>query len=128
MFHLRLLHHDMIDRIPKNNSDKSSHPEVFCKNGVLKNFAKFTRKHLCQSLFFNKVATLLKKILWHRCLLVNFAKFLRILFLQNTSDGCFSSDTSSSLKRFKKFSERAKGNIWQIPLLQSYRMQAWLTL
>ena len=29
---------------------------VFCKKGVLKNFAKFTGKHLCQSLFFNKVA------------------------------------------------------------------------
>ena len=26
--------------------------------GVLKNFAKFTGKHLCQSLFFNKVAGL----------------------------------------------------------------------
>ena len=26
-------------------------PEVFCKKGVLKNFAKFTGKHLCQSLF-----------------------------------------------------------------------------
>ena len=34
----------------------SSRPEVFCKNGVLKNFAKFTGKHLCKSLFFNKVA------------------------------------------------------------------------
>ena len=31
-------------------------PEVFCKKSVLKNFAKFTRKHLCQRLFFNKVA------------------------------------------------------------------------
>ena len=30
--------------------------EVFCKKGVLQNFAKFTVKHLCQSLFFNKVA------------------------------------------------------------------------
>ena len=37
-------------------SFKSSCPEVFCKKGVLKNFAKFTGKHLCQSLFFNKVA------------------------------------------------------------------------
>ena len=27
-------------------------PEVFCKEGVLRNFAKFTRKHLCQHLFF----------------------------------------------------------------------------
>ena len=26
------------------------------KKGVLKNFAKLTGEHLCQSLFFNKVA------------------------------------------------------------------------
>ena len=31
-------------------------PEVFYIKGVLKNFAKFTGKHLFQSLFFNKVA------------------------------------------------------------------------
>ena len=31
-------------------------PEVFFKKGVLKNFANFTGKHLCWSLFFNKVA------------------------------------------------------------------------
>ena len=31
---------------------------VFCKKGVLRNFAKFTGKHLCQSLFLNKVASL----------------------------------------------------------------------
>ena len=36
----------------------SSRPEVFCRKGVLSNFAKFTGKHLCQSLFFNKVADL----------------------------------------------------------------------
>ena len=35
---------------------RSSRPEVFCKKGVLRNFTKFTGKHLCQSLFFNKVA------------------------------------------------------------------------
>ena len=29
---------------------KRSHPEVFCKIGVLKNFAKFRGKHLCQAL------------------------------------------------------------------------------
>ena len=33
-------------------------PEVFCKKGVLRNFTKFTGKHLCQSLFFNKVTDL----------------------------------------------------------------------
>ena len=58
---------------------------MFCKKGVLRNSAKFTGKHLCQSLYFNKVAgfrpvTLLKKRLWHRCFPVNFAKFLRTPF------------------------------------------------
>ena len=33
----------------------SSRPEVFLKKGVLRNFTKFTRKHLYRSLFFNKV-------------------------------------------------------------------------
>ena len=35
---------------------RSTRPEVFCKKGFLRNFAKFTGKNLCQSLFFNKVA------------------------------------------------------------------------
>ena len=35
---------------------RSSRSEVFCKNGVLKNFAKFTGKKLCQNLFFNNDA------------------------------------------------------------------------
>ena len=38
----------------KDFPDRSSC--VFCKKGVLRNFAKFTGKHLCPSLFFNKVA------------------------------------------------------------------------
>ena len=33
-------------------------PGVFIGKGVLRNFAKLTGKHLCQSLFFNKVAGL----------------------------------------------------------------------
>ena len=37
---------------------RSSRPEVFYKEGVLRNFAKVTEKHLCQSLFFNKVTGL----------------------------------------------------------------------
>ena len=65
-----------------------SHHRCSVRIGVLRNFAKFTRKHLCQSHFFNKVAdlqaTLLKKWLWHRCFPVNFAEFLRTPFLQNT--------------------------------------------
>ena len=41
--------------LPRSRSSRS---EVFCKKRVLRNFAKFTGKHLCQSLFFNKVAGL----------------------------------------------------------------------
>ena len=35
---------------------RSSRLEVFCKKGVLRNFAKFTGKHLCQSPFIKKEA------------------------------------------------------------------------
>ena len=35
--------------------------EVFCEKGVLRNFAKFTGIHLCQSIFLNKVAGLRPK-------------------------------------------------------------------
>ena len=36
----------------------SSRPEVFCKKGVLRNFAKITGNQPCQSLFFKEVADL----------------------------------------------------------------------
>ena len=78
---------------------RSSHRRCSLKKGVLRNFAKFSRKHRCLSLFFNKVsglakftrkhlcqslrpATLLKRRLWHRCFPVNFAKFLGTPFLK----------------------------------------------
>ena len=57
----------------------SSRAEVFCKKGVLKNFAKFTGKHLRWSLFIIKFLTLFKT-LWRRSFPVNFAKFLKIPF------------------------------------------------
>ena len=65
-------------------------PELFYKKGVLNNFAKFTGRHLWQSLFFKKVtglrpaSLLIQKKIWHRCFPVNSAKFSRPLFLQNT--------------------------------------------
>ena len=66
---------------------RSSRPEMLCKKGVLRKFAKFTGQHLCQSLFFNKFAglrpaTLLKKRPWHRWFPVNFVKFLRTPFFK----------------------------------------------
>ena len=62
---------------------RSSRPEVFCKKGVLKHFAKFTGKHLCHSLFFNKVPGLpMSKWDFSKatCFPVNFVKFLRSQF------------------------------------------------
>ena len=51
--------------------EQSSLRVVYIKKSFLKNFAKFTGKHLCQRLFLNNVAglspaTLLRKRLWHR--------------------------------------------------------------
>ena len=74
--------------------NRSSYRRCSVKKVLLKNFTKFTGKHLYQSLFFNKVAglrpaTLLKKRLWHRCFPVNFVKFLRTSFLHNTSGRLF---------------------------------------
>ena len=53
-----------------------------------------SQENTCARVFFNKVegfrpATLLKKRLWHRCLLANFAKILKTLFLQSSCDNCF---------------------------------------
>ena len=64
-------HNLIINNTMLSLSFRSSCPGVFCKEGVLRNFVKFTRKHLCQSLF----------IFLERCFPVNFAKFLRTPFL-----------------------------------------------
>ena len=56
------------DRIlRKFKNYRGSRPELFCKKGVLRNFTKFTKKHLCQRV-------------WHRWFPVNFVKFLRTTF------------------------------------------------
>ena len=54
-----------------HNLYRSIHPEVFYKKGVLRNFAKFTGKHLCQSLSFNKVAglLLLLRLVWWKAVI-----------------------------------------------------------
>ena len=56
------------------------------KKGVLRNFIKFTGKHLCQSLCLNKVAgirpaTFLKKRLWDTYFPVNFCEISKNTFL-----------------------------------------------
>ena len=73
-----------LNQLPKVLHAKPNKIQKQLSGGVFRNFAKFTGKHLCQSLFFIKVAglrpvTILKKRLWHRCFLVNFANILRTL-------------------------------------------------
>ena len=68
-----------------------SHGRCSVTKGVFRNFAKFTRKHLRQSLFFNKVAgcesvrhaTLLKKRLV-QVFSCQFCEIFKSTFLQNT--------------------------------------------
>ena len=65
------------------NTSRSIRSQMSFKIGVLKNFAIFTGKHQCWSLFFNKVACLqafIKKRLQHWCFRVNIAKFFRTAF------------------------------------------------
>ena len=57
----------------------SSHQRCSVKKGVLKNFTKFTGKHLARP------STLLNKRLQHRCFPKNFVKLSRTTFIQNTS-------------------------------------------
>ena len=83
------LQNETVRRITK----RSNRREVFCKKVDLKNFTKFTWKHLCWGFFF-KVAglrpeTLLKKRPQHRCFQVHFVEFFKITFLKKPSGGLF---------------------------------------
>ena len=82
---------------------RSSHERCSRKKGVLRNFPKLTGQHLCQSLFFNKVAdlrpaTLLEKRPQHRCFPVNFVKFLGTYLLQSISGRLLLNGEISKLK------------------------------
>ena len=86
--------YDLLHNKEANNSKKycQKQPQgLFYKKNVLKNFAKFTGKQLCQGLLFNKVAGLgvLKKKHGNMCFPVILTKFLRATFLQNTSGWVF---------------------------------------
>ena len=69
-------------------TSRSSRLEMLCRKDVLRNFAKFTGKHLCQSLFLIKLHVLglnfFQKRLCYKCFPVNFPKFLRRPFFYRT--------------------------------------------
>ena len=71
--------------------NKSSHSQMFFRIDVLRNFAIFTGKHLCQGLFGLRLYQKEIPTQFHS-FSVNIAKFVRTPFLQNTSNGCFCHD------------------------------------
>ena len=68
-----------------NLTFRSTHKGCSLRNSVLRNFAKFTGKQLCQCLFSNKVAgqpaILFKKWLLYWCFHPNVLEFLKTSFL-----------------------------------------------
>ena len=69
------------------NKGRSSHQRCSVNKKVLLETSQNSQKNTCARVFFDqdRLATLLKRRLWHMCTHVNFAKFLKTLFLQNTS-------------------------------------------
>ena len=108
--------------------------EVFSMKSVLKDFVKFTGKHLCRSLFLNEVAglrpaTSLKNRLLHICFTVNFAKCLRTPFLRNTSGRLLLKThmiTTSFTKRYFQYSHYYKVSI--VLHYRHFRRQAQLNV
>ena len=68
----------------RRRNGRSSCSQIFIKISVFKNFAIFTGKHLCQSLFLRKLQDLKPTSLLkgdsNRCFPVNIARFLRTTF------------------------------------------------
>ena len=87
--------------------DRSSRTGVFCKKVLLKFFAKFTGKHLSQSLFFNKVPL---KFFYHVSHSVVF-----LFHVEHQANANNLSPQSSSLRQKQKkqstFSEEETGEI-----------------
>ena len=85
---------------------RSIHQRCSIKKGVLRNFAKFTGKSLCQSVFFNKAVEL--KLL-----------LLASLFNLSRSSGIFPNilKTSKMIRIHKNESKLKFSNCWPISLL-----------
>ena len=71
-------------KLKDQRTNWGSYQRCSIKKGILKNFAKFTGKHLCQSLFFNKVVeqnfNLFKKETLAQVFSCEFCKFFKSIF------------------------------------------------
>ena len=85
-------------------NNRSSRREVFCKKGVLRNFAKFTGKHLYERLFFNIIAGLACNFIKKESLAqVFFCEFCKIS--KNTLFYRTPQVAASKITMFKKITE-----------------------
>ena len=79
---------------------------MFYKKGFLKNFAKFTGKHLCQSPFFNKVAggateacNFIKKETLAQVLFCQFREIFKNIFYRIPPAAASAHMTSTNIKQ-----------------------------
>ena len=115
-------------------SKKKQPPEVFYKTGFLKTFSKFTGKHISQSLFFSKVASLrpatLSKRLRYLRFPVNFEKSLKTPILKNICDQLLLSKFNQCSSRVFLFNfERLKNKFIILSLtfiIFNKHLSAWL--
>ena len=59
-------------------------PEVLCKKGAPRNFAKFTGKHLCQCLFFPEACNFIKKETLAQVFPCEFCEISKNIFFHRT--------------------------------------------
>ena len=89
---------------------RRSHQRCSMKKGVLRNFTKFTGKHLCQSFFFNKAVGLglracnvIKKETQAQAFSCECCEISKNTFLQNTTGRLLLVFLSKTLRRLKTF-------------------------
>ena len=85
---------------------------MFCKKGVLRNFTG--------NVAGLRPGTLFKKRLWHRCFPMNFAKFVRKSFLQNTSGRLFLKINDSKQRNQAKIRSSRSKMFFKISVLENF--------
>ena len=95
---------------------RSSRSEMFC--GTFKNFAKFTRKHLCRSLYFNKVVLqacyFIKKETLAQLFSCESCKiFKNSFFIKNIFDSSFWISMRYSIDFMNALAEVVFRGVWQ---------------